>query len=48
MKMADFRAQMEGNGAQMIAMSGRESETFVKAEIARWTPLIKQAGITAD
>ncbi|MSQ50396.1 MAG: tripartite tricarboxylate transporter substrate binding protein [Betaproteobacteria bacterium] len=48
MKMPDFRAQMEGNGAQMIAMSGRESESFVKSEIARWTPLIRQAGITAD
>lgn len=48
MKMPDFRAQMEGNGAQLIAMSGRESETFVKAEIARWTPLIRGAGITAE
>ena len=48
MKMADFRAQMEGNGAQMIALSGRDSETFVKSEIARWTPLIRQAGISAE
>ena len=48
MKQPDFRAQMEGNGAQMIPLSGRESETFVKSEIARWTPLIRQAGITAE
>ena len=48
MKMPDFRVQMEGSGAQMISMSGRESESFVKSEIARWTPLIRQAGITAE
>ncbi len=48
MKAPDFRAQIESTGVQLMTLTGRESESFVKSEIARWTPLIRQAGISAD
>ncbi|MDO8595530.1 MAG: tripartite tricarboxylate transporter substrate-binding protein, partial [Sulfuricaulis sp.] len=47
-KAADFRSQMESTGGQMMNLSARESEAFVRAELERWIPLIRQAGISAD
>jgi tripartite-type tricarboxylate transporter receptor subunit TctC len=47
-RAADFRSQMESTGGQMMSLSPRESEAFVRAELERWIPLIREAGITAE
>jgi tripartite-type tricarboxylate transporter receptor subunit TctC len=47
-KAPDFRTQMEGTGGQMMNLSPRESEAFVRAELERWIPLIRQSGISAE
>jgi hypothetical protein len=39
---------MEGTGGQMMNLSARESDAFVRAELDRWIPLIRQAGISAE
>lgn len=45
---AEFRAQMVKMGAEMLPMNPDEADRFVKAEIARWTPLIRKMGISTQ
>ena len=35
-------------GGRPLNMTPEETETFVKAELDRWTKLLKQIGVTAD
>jgi tripartite-type tricarboxylate transporter receptor subunit TctC len=40
--------RFEKGGSSMMRMSSAEAEAFVKAEIAKWPPIIRRAGISAD
>jgi tripartite-type tricarboxylate transporter receptor subunit TctC len=48
---ADFRKRMEDLGSQVVSKDKATPEglrTHLKAEIDRWTPIIKKAGVYAD
>jgi len=45
---ADVIKRFESGGGRMLRMSAAEADTFVKAEIKRWSGLIREAGITAE
>jgi tripartite-type tricarboxylate transporter receptor subunit TctC len=47
-KAQDFRDVMEKGGGQMMNLSPAETEAFVRAEVARWVPLIRSSGISAE
>lgn len=44
----DVVARFEKGGGRMLRMSPAEGNAFVKAEIRKWSTLIRQAGITAE
>ncbi len=44
----DVRETLLKQGIEAVTSSPEELGQFVKSEIARWTPIIKAAGITAD
>ena len=44
----DVARRFESGGGRVLRMSVAEADTFVKAEIKRWSSLIREAGITAD
>ena len=46
MKSADIRDRTLQQGAKPIGNSPAEFERFVRSEVARWTKIIRQAGIT--
>jgi tripartite-type tricarboxylate transporter receptor subunit TctC len=51
LKDADFVKKQEGLGAMVVSdkrMEPAEHKKFVMAEIARWSPVIKAAGVYAD
>jgi tripartite-type tricarboxylate transporter receptor subunit TctC len=51
LKDADFIKKQEGLGAVVVAdkrMEPAEHKKFVAAEIAKWSPIIKAAGVYAD
>jgi len=45
---ADVRQRLEHVGAEVIASTPEEFTAFQKSEIAKWTKLVKEAGIKAD
>ena len=51
LKDADFIKKQEGLGAVVVSdkrMEPAEHKKFVAAEIAKWSPIIKAAGVYAD
>jgi tripartite-type tricarboxylate transporter receptor subunit TctC len=46
--MPDVRETILKQGIEVVSSSPAELGRFVTDEIARWTPIIKAAGITAD
>ena len=51
LKDADFVKKQEGLGAVVVSdkrVEGAEHKKFVAAEIAKWSPVIKAAGVYAD
>jgi tripartite-type tricarboxylate transporter receptor subunit TctC len=46
MVMPDVVARFENGSGRVLAMSAAETEKYVAAEIARWTAIIRKAGIT--
>lgn len=44
----DVAKRFESGGGRILRMSTPETDAFVKAEIKRWSSLIREAGITAD
>ncbi len=44
----DVAKRFESGGGRTLRMSTPETDAFVKAEIKRWSSLIREAGITAD
>jgi tripartite-type tricarboxylate transporter receptor subunit TctC len=47
-KDPETRATFEKSGGRVLDMSPAETESFVKAEVAKWTALIKQADVSAE
>jgi len=43
-----FVARFEKSGGRMLRMSPAEADAFVRAENAKWSRLIREAGITAE
>jgi tripartite-type tricarboxylate transporter receptor subunit TctC len=48
LRAKDFTQQLESQGAEPVGNSPQELQSFINAEIAQWTKLVKQAKITAD
>ncbi len=44
----DVAKRFESGGGRILRMSAAETDVFVKAEIQKWSTLIRAAGITAD
>ena len=44
----DVLGRFEKGGGRMLRMSTQESEAFVRAEVAKWSTMIREAGISAD
>lgn len=44
----DVAKRFEGGGGRVLRMSAAETDAFVKAEIKKWSTLIRAAGISAD
>jgi tripartite-type tricarboxylate transporter receptor subunit TctC len=42
---ADMRKRLEADGADPVITTGEEFRAYIKAEIARWAPVIRAAGI---
>jgi tripartite-type tricarboxylate transporter receptor subunit TctC len=47
-QLAEIRTRLEQNAGRSLRMSSAESEAFVKAEVSKWTGLMKQAGIVPE
>jgi tripartite-type tricarboxylate transporter receptor subunit TctC len=48
LKSADTQKYLANEGAAPVAMSSAEFGTFIQAEIAKWGPVVKQAGMKAE
>jgi tripartite-type tricarboxylate transporter receptor subunit TctC len=48
MKMEAVRTTFEKSGGRLLSMPPGETEAFVKAEVAKWTKLVRDAGVTAS
>ena len=44
----DMAKRFESGGGRVLRMSATETDAFVKAEIGKWSSLIRAAGITAE
>jgi len=44
----DVLGRFEKGGGRMLHMSTQEAEAFVRAEVAKWSTMIREAGISAD
>jgi tripartite-type tricarboxylate transporter receptor subunit TctC len=45
---AEVQATLQKRGVQPIHVGGRETEEVLARDLARWVPLIREAGLTAD
>ena len=48
LKMPDVQERLTGVGLEPVGSTPAEFEAFIKAEIAKWSKIIKEAGITAE
>jgi len=48
LRAKEFTQQLEAQGAEPVGGTGAELNNHIKAEIAQWVKLVKQAKITAD
>jgi tripartite-type tricarboxylate transporter receptor subunit TctC len=48
MKADAVRSTFEKSGGRLLDMQPAQTEAFVKAEVAKWTKLIRDAGVTAS
>ena len=47
-QLAEIRTRLEQSAGRSLRMSSAESEAFVRAEVTKWTGLMKQAGIVPE
>jgi tripartite-type tricarboxylate transporter receptor subunit TctC len=45
---ADTKKFLDNEGAAPVHMSATEFGKFIEAEIAKWGPVVKQAGMKAE
>ncbi len=45
---AETKKRLEGEGAEVLRMSPAEFGAFIGAEIAKWSAVVREAGITAE
>lgn len=45
---SDVVGRFEKGGGRMLRMSTQESEAFVRSEVAKWSTMIREAGISAE
>ena len=45
---AKLRAQFESEGATPAGMSASDFASFVRADVARWAPIVRQSGARPD
>jgi tripartite-type tricarboxylate transporter receptor subunit TctC len=43
-----LRAQFENEGATPAGMSAADFASFVRADVARWAPIVRQSGARPD
>ena len=48
MQSKEIAARLVAEGARFIPMSPEQFGAFVKAEIAKWAPVVKASGAKAD
>jgi tripartite-type tricarboxylate transporter receptor subunit TctC len=48
MQSSELLARFEKGGGRILRMSDAEAEAFVKSQVATWSKLIRDAGITAE
>jgi tripartite-type tricarboxylate transporter receptor subunit TctC len=48
MQSPEFIARFEKGGGRILRMPAAEADAFVRAEISKWSRLIREAGIAAD
>jgi tripartite-type tricarboxylate transporter receptor subunit TctC len=48
LRMPDVKERLFAQGFEVVGNSREEFGRYVKAEIAKWTKVIKQAGLRAD
>ena len=48
MQAPDLRKRLEGNGWRFLDMAPQETESFVRAEAAKWPAFFRQAGIRPE
>ena len=48
MQSKEIAARLASEGARFVAMTPDQFGSFVKAEIAKWAPVVKASGARAD
>ena len=48
MRSKEIEARLTDEGARFIPMTPEQFGDFVKAEIAKWAPVVKASGAKAD
>jgi tripartite-type tricarboxylate transporter receptor subunit TctC len=48
MNLPDLRAQLEANGIELAPSNPQAFRAYIKTELAKWTKLIKDAGLRAN
>jgi tripartite-type tricarboxylate transporter receptor subunit TctC len=48
MREADVRKHIEEHTGRVIAMNAAETDIYIKREVAKWPPLLKQIGMKAE
>lgn len=47
-RTADFADKLQGMGVEAVGSSPEEFDAVIRADIAKWTPIVKASGATAD
>jgi tripartite-type tricarboxylate transporter receptor subunit TctC len=48
MQNADVKSRLQQGSGRILQLSPQETEAFLKAEVTKWTRLLKQAGIEPE
>jgi tripartite-type tricarboxylate transporter receptor subunit TctC len=48
MQSAEVRSRLEMGSGRSLRMAPAETEAFVRAEVAKWTGLLRRAGIKPE
>jgi tripartite-type tricarboxylate transporter receptor subunit TctC len=48
MQSPEMHNRLQAGGWRIFTLSGAQTETFLKSESERWTPLLRRAGVTVE